>query len=79
VRGPGQARCTATVRPSASSRPDATSGTANAPSAGVSEPDRGAVPWDWLVGQAKVCDLNRSEVLSWREWHRQLTEARGQR
>lgn len=30
------------------------------------------VPWGWLVGSAERCDILRNEVLTWREWHRQI-------
>jgi hypothetical protein len=28
-----------------------------------------AVPWNWLVGRARQADLDRSEVLAWRDWY----------
>jgi hypothetical protein len=33
------------------------------------QPDLAAVPWQWLVGRAEQCDLDRAESLSWRDWY----------
>jgi hypothetical protein len=47
-------------------------GNADAPGPGVYAGDFAAVPWPWLVERAEQSDLNRSEVLAWREWHERL-------
>jgi hypothetical protein len=38
----------------------------------MSPDDLAAVPWQWLVQRSEQADLNRQEVLSWREWYRKL-------
>lgn len=70
--GPGLARCA--VPPTAARRPEPASGNGDDPGSQVSEGDSAAVPWPWLVQRAEQADLNRNEVLAWREWHRRLTE-----
>lgn len=72
VSGPGLARCA--TPPAAPSGPKPASGNGDDPGPGVSEADSAAVPWPWLVDRAEQADLNRNEVLAWREWHRRLTE-----
>lgn len=37
--------------------------------------DSAAVPWGWLVDRAEKCDLNRVEVLTWRDWYAKQSEA----
>lgn len=69
LRGPGaaSARCPGVSSPSGQSKP--TSGAGNAPGTGLPEQGGSAVvPWDWLVERAEQCDLNRAEVLTWRDW-----------
>lgn len=77
VRGPGKASCLNSAAAGTSGRKPA-SGIANAPGpqvpSGEREPLLAAVPWPWLVNRAETCDLNRVEVLTWREWHRLLVE-----
>ena len=71
VRGPGAARCNVgpAVPGSAGGRNPADRG-ANATPAGVPvEVGVAAVPWNWLVDRAEKCDVDRAEVISWREWH----------
>lgn len=74
VLGPGKASAhCAPVSPGASGyKPPNRPADASGP--GVSEPDRAAVPWVWLVDRAEQCDINRAEALAWRSWHKQLTE-----
>lgn len=75
LRGPGKAACPGTI----TSRPGgrvAPGGSVTAPLDQV--PDRTgvdliAVPFADLVGAGERCDLNRGEVLAWREWHRKLS------
>lgn len=74
LRGPGAARCGpddhSGVPATAGGREQAGRG-ADASAAGVpAEDGLAAVSWGWLVSQAEQCDANRSEVLSWREFHR---------
>jgi hypothetical protein len=76
VRGSGAARCTNPVRPASPVRHQPASGGGDAAPTTMPPEDRGAVPWNWLVGQAERCDLNRSEVLSWREWHKALLNSK---
>lgn len=73
VRGPGAARCPAP--PAASGGHDEASGKPDATGPGLLAEDSAAVPWPWLVERAKQCDLNRNEVLAWREWHERVLEA----
>jgi hypothetical protein len=77
MRGPGAARCTNPPRAPAPGRSDAPGGGADAPAAGVLGSDWAAVPWQWLVAGAEICDLNRNEVVAWREWHNRLTASAG--
>lgn len=72
VSGPGKARCP--VVPAGPGGPGATSRPADAPGSEVPPGDRAAVPWSWLVNRAERCDLNRAEVLSWREWYEDMFE-----
>jgi hypothetical protein len=74
VSGPGKARCIPVPAPSG--RREAPSGQADASRPEVPSDDRAAVPWQWLVQRAEVCDLNRNEVLAWREWHEKLAAQR---
>lgn len=36
---------------------------------------RAIVPWNWLVGRARQCDLDRAEALTWRSWYVQQASA----
>jgi hypothetical protein len=69
LSGPGRARACAPAAPGgrqpASGKPDA---------AGPEMPsdDSAAVPWNWLVQRAETNDLNRAEVLAWRDWYDRL-------
>lgn len=74
LRGPGAARCPTTPSSAAPGRHQPGGGQADDPGAGVPPEDRAAVPWTWLVRQGEVCDLNRNEVLSWREWFSKLND-----
>jgi hypothetical protein len=74
VSGPGKAR--ACPIPAPASRREAADGKPDAPGPEVPSDDRAAVPWQWLVQRAEVCDLNRNEVLAWREWHEKLAAQR---
>jgi hypothetical protein len=73
LSGPGKARCPGI--PAGTGRPEAQPRKPDAPGPEVPPDERAAVPWQWLVNRAEQCDLNRNEVISWREWHKQLTEA----
>lgn len=76
LSGPGKAACRGNPGiPTSPSRPVSTSGQGDAARPEMPSGDSAAVPWGWLVGSAEQCDLNRAEVLSWREWHRQQSEA----
>ena len=75
LHGPGAARCGQGNHPVAAagasgsvSRP----GQADAAGPAMPPADSAAVPWGWLVGRAEQCDGNRSEVISWRDWYKQL-------
>lgn len=71
VSGPGRARATCPSAP-ASGHP-APGGTGNAPGPEMPSGDSATVPWQWLVSRAESADLNRSEVIAWREWHARFT------
>lgn len=76
VRGPGKAACPGYPGVSGGSgRSEPISGGADASGLGLPEQGWAAVPWGWLVGEAENCDLNRAEVLTWREWYRLQSEA----
>jgi hypothetical protein len=74
VSGPGKARCSPVPTPT--SRREEAGGKPNAAGPEVPTDDRAAVPWQWLVQRAEQCDLNRNEVLSWREWYEKLAAQR---
>lgn len=76
LRGPGAARCSYAPPAAPASRREPSGGAGDAARAPMPADERAAVPWDWLVAQAERCDLNRNEVLSWREWHQKLLEVR---
>lgn len=73
VSGPGKARCSPVPAPA--SRREEAGGQGNAAGPEVPTDDRAAVPWQWLVQRAEQCDLNRNEVLAWREWYQRVQEA----
>jgi hypothetical protein len=73
VSGPGKAACRSA--PAASGEHEPASGNGNAPGPQVPPDDSAAVPWGWLVQRAEEHDLNRAEVLAWREWYRKLVES----
>ena len=77
LRGPGKAACPrVALVPGGSGRSVAAGGRADGAPAQVPIGDGfAAVPWGWLVDRAETSDLNRAEVLAWREWHRQQSEA----
>lgn len=79
VRGPGKAACGGNPSvPGGSSRPVPPGGQGGAPMAempageGV---DLIGLPFPGTVALAQQCDLNRAEVLSWREWWKQQSAA----
>lgn len=72
VRGPGLARCAVPSAAASESKP--ASGNGDASRLEVPARDSAAVPWPWLVDRAEQADLNRAEVLAWREWHQRLSE-----
>jgi len=69
VSGPGRAAACPPATPGGHQPPG---GAGNAPGPEMPPGDRAAVPWQWLVARAESADLNRSEVLAWREWHARL-------
>jgi hypothetical protein len=72
LRGPGEARCRPIDHsgvPTGGGGHVAASGQPDAAGPQVPADELAAVPWPWLVGRAEQADLNRSEVLSWREWY----------
>lgn len=79
VHGPGKAAA-ANCRPVSDPGVSAVSGGPQPPAnaandAGAILPggdgptDRAVVPWGWLVGRAKECDLDRAEAVAWRNAH----------
>lgn len=79
MRGPGAARCgqgdhSQVSRPASGHEP--VSWIADAAGPGLPADDRAAVPWGWLVDRAQLCDANRSEAMSWREWYQKQSAAR---
>lgn len=70
LSGPGRAR--AACPPAAAGGYAAPGGAGNAASTELSAGDGAVVPWPWLVSSAEQSDLNRAEVIAWREWHRRL-------
>lgn len=76
VSGPGKASCPGNPGMAGSSgRSEPASGQGSSARPAMPEQDWAAVPWGWLVESAEKCDLNRAEVLTWREWYRQQSEA----
>lgn len=81
LRGPGKAAACpgpggSAGLPDAAGRHDQAGAARNDAGRRLSEPDRLAVvPWGWLVSHAEGCDLNRQEVLTWRDWYAQQSVA----
>lgn len=76
LSGPGKAACLNPATPGASGR-IAPSGSGAATVDQLPDAERIdliAVPFARAVAGAEQADLNRAEVLTWREWHRKLTE-----
>ena len=71
VSGPG--RASASCPPATPGGLGPSSGTGNVAGPQVPPGDGATVPWGWLVNRAEQADLNRAEVLAWREWHARLT------
>lgn len=72
MSGPGKAR--ACPVPQSPGRREEAGGRTDAAGPEVPTDDRAAVPWQWLAQRAEQCDLNRNEVLAWREWHQRMQE-----
>jgi hypothetical protein len=68
--GPGKAVCHSTPASSGGSQPQG--GAGNAPGLTLPPADSAAVPWIWLTERSEQADLNRAEVLAWREWYARL-------
>lgn len=79
LRGPGKAACPGNPGISSSpSRPNAPAGQGSSAVAEVPPGERIdliGLPFAGTVALAQTCDLNRAEAQSWREWHRQQSEA----
>jgi hypothetical protein len=73
VSGPGKAVCR--PAPTAASGHEEGRGNGDAPGPQVPSDDRAAVPWPWLVARAEQADLNRAEVVAWRDWYSRLVAA----
>lgn len=73
VQGPGHAACPRL--PAAASRHAPSRADADAPGPALPPTDSAAVQWGWLVTRAEEHDALRAEVLSWREWYRNLAAA----
>lgn len=80
LRGPGAARCRSGDHPGvpgAAGGREPAGGAANDARPRMPEQDGAGVQWGWLVDRAEQCDANRSEALSWREWHARQSAAIG--
>lgn len=77
VSGPGKARCSAVPAPARGH--EATSGQSS-PAVDQVPDGRGidliALPFAPTIGLGEVCDLNRGEVLAWREWYEKVAAQR---
>jgi multidrug efflux pump subunit AcrA (membrane-fusion protein) len=75
LRGPGKASCGPLDYSGVPASPgghDATIGKTNAPVAAVPDPQRVeliALPFAGTVNAAEVCDMNRNENATWRDWY----------
>lgn len=76
VRGAGKASCLGPAASSAGGRvaPGGKADAAVDPLPGRERVELIGLPFADLVNAAERCDLNRAEVLSWREWHKKLVE-----
>jgi len=75
LSGPSKARASCPVAATGAGGHVTASGSGDAAGSGMLAEDRAAVPWPWLVQRAEQADLNRGEVLAWREWYRKMEEA----
>lgn len=76
LRGPGKAICPGhSSLPASPGESIAPSWSGNAATGQVPGGEWGAVPWGWFLDSAERCDLNRAEVLAWREWYAKQSEA----
>jgi hypothetical protein len=81
VRGPGKAACPAVI-PSRSGGSVAPGGQGNAAVDQVPDGERVdliGLPFAGAVAGAEQADLNRAEVLSWREWYAKMSAEWGKR
>lgn len=75
LSGPGKVSFRCSGSSTAPSGRNQASGQGNAPRVEMPSEERAVLPWDWVVGQAERCDLNRSEVLAWRTWYQEIEKA----
>jgi hypothetical protein len=83
VRGPGASSCRPIGHSSAAAAASGPQPAGGAPMDARSAPlspadgqaDLTAVPWSWLVGRGKSCDLDHAEVIAWRSWWPRYVEA----
>lgn len=78
LSGPGASRCRPVDHsslPAGASGPVAPGGASSGAGPQVPADDFAAVPWGWLTDSAEQADLNRAEVLSWREWYQRASAA----
>jgi hypothetical protein len=79
MRGPAKAACSG--NPGISSGPSGSNPPTGGGSAAVDQVPTGerveliGLPFAGTVALAQQCDMNRAEAQSWREWHRQQSEA----
>ncbi len=70
LRGPGAARCAGVTRlPAAAGGSQSAGRNGDATGPQMPPADSAAVPWGWLVDRGEEHDLNRAEVLAWRDWY----------
>lgn len=72
VSGPGRSRVACS--PATPGGHVAPNGAGDVAGPQVPTDERAAVPWQWLVTRAEQADLNRAEVLAWRDWYARLAE-----
>jgi hypothetical protein len=70
VSGPGRSRVA--CAPAAAGGHQPANGKPDVAGPQMPATDSAAVPWPWLVQRAEQADLNRAEVLSWRDWYQRL-------
>ena len=79
LRGPGKARCAGNSSPSgAAGGYVAPGGASDDPLAGLPDPagiNLIGVPFPDAVAAAKQADLNRAEVISWRDWYDRIAKS----